>query len=115
MVESRISTGFPFGFLIATSVPGETPALEAKLTIPPRDRIKKRWSHFIQKVYETDPLICNTWDIFFVSILMGAFFLTPLGVAGSCQDLLSGCKGCPNGLCENSSGKAAGKETRSRA
>ncbi|MEE8625175.1 MAG: hypothetical protein V3T19_07530 [Acidiferrobacterales bacterium] len=24
MVESRISTGFPFGFLIATSVPGES-------------------------------------------------------------------------------------------
>ena len=58
MFESRISSRFPFGFLIATSVPGETPALEAKLTIPPRDRIKKRWSHFIQKVYETDPLIC---------------------------------------------------------
>ncbi len=34
MVESRISTGFPFGFLIATSVPGETPAQEAKPTIP---------------------------------------------------------------------------------
>ncbi len=33
MVESRISTGFLFGFLIATSVPGETPAQEAKPTI----------------------------------------------------------------------------------
>ncbi len=63
MVESRISTGFPFGFLIATSVPGETPAQEAKPTIPPRDRIKKRWSHFIQKVYESDPLICLKWAL----------------------------------------------------
>ncbi len=63
MFESRISSRFPFGFLIATSVPGETPALEAKLTIPPRDRIKKRWSHFIQKVYESDPLICLKWAL----------------------------------------------------
>ncbi len=25
--------------------------------------LKKRWSHFIQKVYETDPLICLKWAL----------------------------------------------------
>jgi hypothetical protein len=25
--------------------------------------LKKRWSHFIQKVYEKDPLICLKWAL----------------------------------------------------
>jgi len=36
----------------------KTPAVIEAPPPPVSKELKKRWSHFIQKVYETDPLIC---------------------------------------------------------
>jgi hypothetical protein len=40
----------------------EEPTEVTEVPRPPVSKeLKERWSHFIRKVYETDPLVCPKW------------------------------------------------------